>query len=65
MKAKILQKIEKTEIVLEAESEIEEKQLGKIWELKEKIILASICRIGEPSPRPGLFLTFNIKDDGE
>ena len=60
MRAKIFDKGEKTEIVLEAESEKEEKQIEGIWAKREEITLASVCRIQEPSP-PGIFLSLKRK----
>ncbi len=63
VKARILSKVEKTDIVLEAENETEEKRLDDIWEARENITLVSICRIGEPS-RPGIYLSLKTKSGG-
>jgi len=61
MRARILEKAEGADIVLEADNKKEEKQLERIWASRESIALASLCRIGEPST-PGIFLSLRTKN---
>lgn len=60
VKARIFEKEEKTDIVLEAENQTEEEQLENIWVSREKVTILSVCRIGKPSPS-GIFLSLKTK----